>query len=152
VTKKIPLGRQDAQFLLGDSPETPMHVGGYNVYRLPDGAPDDFVRRLVERLREQPIVSPPWHYRLTKQSALASKLTPAWEVVETENIDYHLSHHALPRPGGERELGELLSRLHSQPLDMTRPLWEWHVIEGLADRRFVIYQKIITPCSTAAQA
>ena len=44
VTKKIPLGRQDAQFLLGDSPETPMHVGGYNVYRLPDGASDDFVR------------------------------------------------------------------------------------------------------------
>ena len=95
MTKKIPLGRQDAQFLLGDSPETPMHVGGYNVYRLPDGAPDDFVRRLVERLREQPIVSPPWRYRLTQQSALASKLTPAWEVVENENIDYHLSHHAL---------------------------------------------------------
>src|SRR5262245_29493788 len=119
-----------------------MHVGGYNVYRMPGGASGDFVRRLVQRLREQPIVSPPWHYRLTKQSALASKLTPAWEVVENENVDYHLSHHALPRPGGERELGELLSRMHSQPLDMTRPLWEWHVIEGLADGRFVIYQKI----------
>ena len=119
-----------------------MHVGGFNVYRLPDGARDDFVRDVAQRLREQPIANPPFNYRLAKQGALASKLTPAWEIVENENIDYHLSHRALPPPGGERELGEMLSRMHSQPLDMSRPLWEFHVIEGLADRRFVIYQKV----------
>ena len=142
MTKNIPLGRQDAQFLLGDSREAPMHVGGFNVYRLPAGARDEFVRDVVLRLREQPIASPPFNYRLAKQGAVASKLAPAWEIVENENIDYHLSHHALPAPGGERELGEMLSRMHSQPLDMTRPLWEYHVIEGFADRRFVIYQKV----------
>jgi diacylglycerol O-acyltransferase / wax synthase len=140
--KKIPLGLQDAQMLLGDSPNTPMHVGGFNVYRLPEGAPDDFVRHLVQQFRAQAIASPPWTYRLAKQGALASKLAPAWEITTDESLDYHLAHHALPAPGGERELGELLSRLHSQPLDMTRPLWEWHVIEGYANRRFVIYQKI----------
>jgi WS/DGAT/MGAT family acyltransferase len=140
--KKIPLGLQDAQMLLGDSPETPMHVGGFNVYRRPERAPPDFVRRVVQQLRGQAIASPPWNYRLVRQSGLASKLTPAWEIVTNEDIDYHLAHHALPAPGGERELGELLSRMHSQPLDMTRPLWEWHVIEGFGDGRFVIYQKV----------
>src|SRR5271170_4189199 len=140
--ERIPLGMQDAQMIMGDSYNVPMHVGGFNVYALPAGAPGDFVRQLVAELRSQPIESPPWNYRLAAQGAVRSKLTPAWEIVANVDTHYHVAHHALPAPGGERELGELLSRLHSQPLDMTRPLWEWHIVEGYAGGRFVIYQKI----------
>src|SRR5574337_959443 len=139
---QIPLGRQDAQLLMGDSKTTPMHIGGFNVYRLRPDAPKDYVRRLVARLRRQPINNPPWNYRLAKQSLLKSTLAPAWEITTDEDVAWHVLHHALPAPGGERELGELISWLHSQPLDMTRPLWEWHVIEGYANRRFIVYQKI----------
>src|SRR3546814_19448288 len=57
-------------------------------------------------------------------------------------MDYHVRHHALPRPGGERELGQLVSRLHSHRLNRRRPLWECHVIEGLENHRFAIYTKI----------
>jgi diacylglycerol O-acyltransferase / wax synthase len=140
--ERIPLGMQDAQMIMGDSYNVPMHVGGFNVYVLPSGAPEDFLRQLVAELRSQPIESPPWNYRLAAQGAVRSKLTPAWEIAANQDTHYHVAHHALPAPGGERELGELLSRLHSQPLDMTRPLWEWHIVEGYRGGRFVIYQKI----------
>jgi WS/DGAT/MGAT family acyltransferase len=140
--ERIPLGMQDAQMIMGDSYNVPMHVGGFNVYALPANGPADFVGRLVTELRNQPIANAPWNYRLAKQGAVRSKLRPAWEIAKNEDVDYHVAHHALPAPGGERELGELLSRLHSQPLDMTRPLWEFHVVEGYSGGRFVIYQKI----------
>jgi WS/DGAT/MGAT family acyltransferase len=119
-----------------------MHIGGFSVFSLPPDAPADFVARLVARLRKQPIDNPPWNYRLARQSLLRSKLAPAWEIVPDEDGDDHVLHHALPAPGGARELGELVSRLHSQPLDMARPLWEFHAIEGCANRRFVVYMKL----------
>ena len=66
---------------------------------------------------------------------------PQWEEAHDIDIDYHLRHSALPHPGGERELGVLISRLHSIPMDMSKPLWECHLIEGLENRRFAVYQK-----------
>ncbi|MDX1558652.1 MAG: wax ester/triacylglycerol synthase family O-acyltransferase, partial [Marinobacter sp.] len=58
------------------------------------------------------------------------------------DLDYHVRHSALPRPGSERELGILVSRLHSNPLDFARPLWECHIIEGLENNRFALYTKM----------
>ena len=64
--------------------------------------------------------------------------------IEDEDIDleYHVRHAALPWPGGERELGELVGRLHSTPLDLTRPPWECTIIEGLDGNRFALFIKI----------
>jgi hypothetical protein len=67
---------------------------------------------------------------------------PSWEVLEDVDLDYHVRHSALPGPGGERELGMLVSRLHSTRMDLSRPLWEYHLIEGLADHRFAVYTKL----------
>ena len=58
------------------------------------------------------------------------------------DLDYHVRHSALPHPGGQRELGILVSRLHSNQLDLHRPLWEVHLIEGLEGNRFAMYSKI----------
>ena len=58
------------------------------------------------------------------------------------DLDYHVRHSALPHPGGQRELGILVSRLHSHQLDVHRPLWEAHLIEGLEGNRFALYTKI----------
>jgi len=58
------------------------------------------------------------------------------------DIDYHVRHSALPRPGRVRELLALVSRLHAQRLDPSRPLWESYLIEGLEGNRFALYTKL----------
>jgi len=67
------------------------------------------------------------------EKTLWARIAPSMIVVDDDRIDlsYHVRHSALPDPGGERELGELVSHLHSQLLDRSRPLWTCHVIEGL---------------------
>ena len=140
----------DAAFLRMESKRTPMHVGAMMTFKLPDGAEPDFVQKLMLRMRERPFMPMPFGSRLAR--GRLARLTPAWEDTPVE-MDYHLRHSALPYPGGERELGQLVARLHSHPLDLSRPLWECHLIEGLepaidplsgkpvGGRRFVLYFK-----------
>ncbi|MES2883967.1 MAG: wax ester/triacylglycerol synthase family O-acyltransferase [Pseudomonadota bacterium] len=141
----------DAAFLRMESKRTPMHVGAMMTFKLPANAPPDFVRNLMLRMREKPFMPVPFGSRLVRGGL--SRLAPAWEETTVE-MDYHLRHSALPYPGGERELGQLVARLHSHPLDLSRPLWECHLIEGLdpfidsktgkpigGARRFVLYFK-----------
>jgi len=129
----------DAAFLRMESKRTPMHVAGLLVFRLPDDAPENYLSELFNYMRSQPVVNPPFNYRLA--GGWLSGLAPRWEEATDIDIEYHLRHSALPHPGGERELGMLVSRLHSQPLDLEKPLWECHLIEGLENRRFAIYWK-----------
>jgi len=130
----------DGMFLLADTRETPMHVGGLQIFTVPPQAPAHFVATLYAKLRKFPVTVPPLNYRLT--GGLAGTVMPSWEVIEDVDLDYHVRHSALPRPGGERELGMLVSRLHSTRMDLSRPLWEYHLIEGLAGRRFAVYTKL----------
>lgn len=130
----------DAAFLRMESKRTPMHVAGLLTFHLPDAAADEHLRDLCSFMRSQPVVRPPFNYRLA--DGVGPGLVPRWERVEDIDLDYHIRHSALPYPGGERELGMLVSRLHSQPMDLERPLWECHLIEGLERRRFAMYFKL----------
>jgi diacylglycerol O-acyltransferase len=65
-----------------------------------------------------------------------------WEHDPEMDLDYHVQHAALPKPGRYRELFALVSRLHSTLLDRSRPLWEVHLIEGLQNREFAVYSKL----------
>ena len=65
-----------------------------------------------------------------------------WKEDEQFDIEHHVRHSALPKPGRVRELLELCGRLHSTRLAWERPLWESHVIEGLRDGRVAMYTKI----------
>lgn len=132
------LSPQDTAFLRMESVRTPMHVGALLIFRLPRHAPPDYLRTLLKRLREQPFMPPPFDSRISR-SAL-HKVLPAWEPVEAD-MEHHVRHLALPHPGGERELGRLIERMHSHPLDFSRPLWEAHLIEGLEHGRFALYLK-----------
>jgi WS/DGAT/MGAT family acyltransferase len=91
-------------------------------------------------LREQRGFKSPWNLKVSR--GLRGKLAPRWVEDDDLDLDHHFRHTALPKPGGERELGIAVSELHSLPLDLTRPLWELHLIEGLADNRFALYLKI----------
>lgn len=130
----------DATFLQIETRDTPVHVAGLMVFQLPDDAPPGFVRQIVQTYRAALPLHAPWQLKLAKVPFgwLAPAMAPAPDI----DLDYHVQHMSLPAPGGERELGELISSLHGQTLDRSRPLWSCHVIEGLSDGRFAIYVKI----------
>jgi diacylglycerol O-acyltransferase / wax synthase len=136
----IRLNPLDASWLYTESRETPMHVGALMPFRLPKNAPPDFLRQLMAEFRTHRQFEAPWNRKL-KSSILKSPIH-YWTLDDEIDLEAHLRHTALPFPGGERELGELIARLHSQPLDLTRPPWECTLIEGLEGGRFALYMKM----------
>ncbi len=126
----VRLSPLDAAWLFTESRDTPNHVGGLLTFRLPAGAPRDFLRSLMAEFRTHRIFAAPWNRRL-ESPGIARSPWPAWVVAEDIDLEYHVRHAALPWPGGERELGELVGRLQSTPLDLVRPPWECTIIEGL---------------------
>ncbi len=67
---------------------------------------------------------------------------PVWVDDEHFNLEYHVRHTSLPRPGGDELLKALMGRLVSQQLDHAKPLWEMWVVEGISDDRFALISKI----------
>lgn len=130
----------DAAWLYVDSNDTPMHVGSLTIFSLPPKAPADFVSNLVAHMRSVRSFASPFDLKL--KSARLKSLLPSWKQDHKIDLEHHLRHSALPQPGGERELGVLISRLHSHPMDFNRPLWEMHLIEGLENNRFALYMKM----------
>ncbi|CAM4192677.1 Putative diacyglycerol O-acyltransferasec/MT3584 [Mycobacterium basiliense] len=134
------LGPQDMFFLFSESPSTMMHVGALMPFAPPADAPPDFLRGLVDDSRANEVVEP-WNLKLSHPDLLYSP-TQSWVFDENFDLDYHVRRSALASPGDERELGILVSRLHSHALDLSRPPWEMHFIEGLEGGRFAIYIKM----------
>lgn len=130
------LAVNDSAWLFAESHRTPMQVGMLATFRVPEGQPT-FVADLVARWRGIHEFAPPFNYLFKKTPV------PSWVEVPDEEIDldYHLRHSALPAPGSQRELGVLVSRLHSSMMDRRYPLWECHVIEGLEEDRWSLYIK-----------
>ncbi len=130
----------DAVFLLGESREHPMHVGGLQLYEPPPGAGPEFVREFTDAL----IASGEFQPTFRKHPAtIMGGITPmAWAYDDEVDVDYHVRRSALASPGRVRELLELTSRLHTSLLDRHRPLWELYVVEGLKDGRFAMYCKM----------
>lgn len=129
----------DASWLFVESAEAPMQVAQLMIFSLPENAADDFLSDMVKQFRKSREYYAPWNLKLRNPKLGA--MMPVWVEDNDIDLDYHFRHSALPKPGGERELGILVSRLHSHPLDFNRPLWEMHIIEGLENNRFAIYTK-----------
>src|SRR2546430_346081 len=128
-----------------ESRDTPMHVGGLFEFSLPEDAPADYLKQQFELMRAPHAIPPPWNLKLVETPLVGARV-PLWREMRDVDLDYHVRHSALPHPGGQRELGILVSRLHSHELDLHRPLWEVHLIEGLeggrlgGQRRFATQQ------------
>ncbi len=130
----------DSVFLLPERREQPMHVGSLQLFRLPAGAGPDWVRTTYEAMLDQTEVRTLFRRRPSR--SLRSLGAWSWVIDDDVDLEHHVRHSALPRPGRVRELLALTSRLHGTLLDRQRPLWEMHVIEGLEGDRFAIYTKI----------
>lgn len=130
----------DAAWLMMESDDTPMHVGVLAIFRTPKSARADYLQEWADQMRSQQELVAPWNYHLAEQPGLS--IAPRLVQDPDVDLDYHFRHTGLPAPGGERELGMLVSRLHSNALDRHRPLWEFHLIEGLERDRFALYLKV----------
>lgn len=131
----------DKGFLMSETREMPMHVGGVSLYTLPPGADEqEFLHSLAANMRDAETMLPPFGDRL-KTGRLGLAGNAYWEPDPALDLDYHIRHSALPAPGRYRELFTLVSRLHGTLLERTRPLWEMHLIEGLPNRQFAVYTK-----------
>ncbi len=130
----------DSMFLLAESREHPMHVGGLQLFVPPEGSGPDFVHEIIEAFRQTDNVS--LKFRQRPAEPVGSLGNTWWSNDETIDYDYHVRHSAVPQPGRIRELLQLTSRWHGSLLDRHRPLWEAHIVEGLADGRIAVYSKI----------
>ena len=138
----------DATFLYMETPETPMHVGGLNIYELPAGYEGDFLENLRDHIARRMHLAPVFRRKLVNMPFELAN--PIWVADEDLDLEYHIRSTVLPKPGTRAQLDKLVGRLHSSLLDRSRPLWEFYVIEGLetpADappgtRRVAFYSKV----------
>lgn len=129
----------DAAFMLVDRDDMPWHIAVMMVFTLPEDAGDDFVSDLREEMRQETVPATPYNI---KPAFPRLRQFPLMREVSEIDVDHHVRLHRVPRPGGERELNALIGEIHGQALDPTHPLWELHLIEGLAERQFAVFFKV----------
>jgi diacylglycerol O-acyltransferase len=127
-------------FLLAENRNQPMHVAGLQLFEKPADAPADFTRQLFESAIAVEEIGP--LFRKRPMFSIGALGQWVWTEDKQFDIEHHVRHNALPEPGRVRELLELVSRLHGTMLARERPLWECHIIEGLADGRVAMYTKM----------
>lgn len=124
------LSGMDASFVYLDTPNSPMHIGSVAIYD-PSTAPNGFVRfkDILSHVEA----------RLDGARSFRQKLVrvpfdldhPYWVEDSNFDLEYHIRHMALPAPGDWRQLCIQVARLHARPMDLTKPLWEFNIVEGL---------------------
>ena len=125
----------DASFLHVEDDVSHMHIGSVAVFEGPQPPFADLVDMVESKLDLVP------RYRQRVRFVPLELGRPVWVDDEHFNLEYHLRHTALPKPGGETELRRLVGRVMSQQLDRARPLWEIWVVEGLEDGRWAMVAK-----------
>src|SRR5215210_4512456 len=129
------LTTMDASFLYLDAPDAPLHVGGVLVLEAPAGGVEVLAELVEARL---PLVP---RYRQRVMEVPGHLANPVWVDDVDFDVAYHVRRSALPRPGSDAQLTELVARLMSRPLDHTRPLWEMYLVEGLTGGRTAVVTK-----------
>ena len=131
----------DAQFLAVETPRTYGHVGGLAVYD-PSTAPSgrlelpDVCKLVAQRLH----LLPPFRWRLVEVPFGLDH--PYWVEDPDFDIDFHIREAAIPPPGDDRRLADVVSRIFARPLDRSHPLWELYLIQGLKDGRVGMLTKV----------
>lgn len=124
------LSGQDASFVYLETPHTPMHIGSVGIYD-PSTAPGGFVRfkDILRFIEDRLGGARSFRQRLVRVPFDVDH--PYWIEDPEFDIEYHVRHIALPKPGDWRQLCIQVARLHARPMDLTKPLWEFTIVEGL---------------------
>ena len=131
------LSSLDTSFLHLEDAATPMHVGSVMVFDAPIGGFDyeSLVTLISQRIAHVP------RYRQRIKTVPGGLANPVWVDDTHFDMSYHVRRSALPRPGSDEQLEELVARIQPRPLDRSRPMWEVYLVEGLAEDRFAIITK-----------
>ena len=134
----------DLGFFIAESQASPKHVGGLLICKRPPKAAAGFAKTLYRELLTFTEVEAPFN-RVIEFSLTAM---PCWQTCDAIDLRQHVFYHKLAADeNGRAELYRLVSALHTPMLDRSRPLWEVHVIDGVSEGRFAIYQKMHHACA-----
>jgi WS/DGAT/MGAT family acyltransferase len=129
----------DLGFFITETEASPKHVAGLLICKRPPKASPAFAKKLYEEYLTFTDVQPPFN-RVINFSLSA---LPHWQDADSVDLEQHIHYHKLPAGKNDRAaLYALVSELHTPQLDRSRPLWELHVIDGLSEGRFALYQKM----------
>jgi diacylglycerol O-acyltransferase / wax synthase len=131
------LSTSDASFYRLENSATPMYVGSLSILRRPRAglSYETLLATVEQRLAQIP------RYRQKVREVRIGMARPVWIDDRDFDITYHVRRSALPSPGSDEQLHELVARLAARPLDKSRPLWEMYLVEGLAKNRVALYTK-----------
>ena len=129
------LSSMDAAFLYYERPVQRLHVGSLSLLDGPV-AYDAFTDLMVQRLAALP------RYGQRPVRPVLDWTLPSWQDVPGFDPRHHIRHLGVPPPGGDAELHALVDELMAAPLDPESPLWEAYLIDGLADGRAAILNKV----------
>ena len=131
------LSPSDAAFYQREDTATPMYVGSLLILRRPRGglSYEALLETVERRLPQIP------RYRQKVREVTLGIARPVWIDDPEFDITYHVRRSALPSPGTDAQLHDLVSRLAGRPLDRTMPLWEMYLIEGLERNRLALFIK-----------
>lgn len=120
----------DSSFLYSETNNAPMHISTVSILD-PSTAPGGKVRfkEIIEHIKGRLHLADYYRQKVVRVPFDAD--FPYWVNDEHFDPEYHIRHYALPAPGDWRQFCILLARINSRGLDLTRPLWEAYVIEGL---------------------
>ena len=129
----------DLGFFIAESQASPKHVAGLLICKRPAQSGAAFAKKLYQEFLTHTDIKPPFN-RIIDFSLSAM---PSWKEAPAVDLSQHVFYHKLARGENDRDaLYAFVAQLHMPMLERSRPLWEIHVIDGLADGRFALYQKI----------
>lgn len=140
MTRNRPLSGLDAAFLYLEGLGTPMHVGSLMLLDPPNGSGQKFHERLRSHVADRLTAAAP--LRRVLEDAPLGLGHPIWREHAELDLDWHIQHRKVRAPGSTQALLNLTARLHAEPMDRDKPLWQLVVIDGLADGRIALYSRI----------
>src|SRR4051812_34542581 len=130
----------DATFLYVETSHSPMHIAALQILEVPRDKRHVFFREMQQHVARR---APSLEFTTRRLVSRTFGLDhPHWETVDSLDIDHHVRRIVLPKPGSIEQLEDAVARLHEAPLDRSKPLWQFYVIEGVEENKVAWYTKM----------
>lgn len=134
----------DFGFFIAETAASPKHVAGLLLFKRPAKSSTSFAKDLYREYRSHTGLQAPFNQIIE----FSMTGMPSWRKAQSIDLAQHIHFHRLAKGGNDRQsLYQYVANLHVPMLNRSRPLWEMHVIDGLEDGHFALYQKIHHACA-----